>query len=323
MERWAATESGKPILLVPAADIRARLDMKSCIQAVAESFRLMAEGAVPKPAVLGIEAAGGGFHVKAGVAGDYFVAKVNGNYPGNADRGEPTIQGLLLLADARDGRPLAVLDSAELTAIRTGAATGVAVRALTTDRPLLVTIIGAGRQARAQLEAVIAVRRVRRIYVCDADPVRSRRLAETLNSIVEIEPIPSSRLREFTIASDLIITCTTARQPILDVTDVNETVTIAAVGADNPHKQELAPGLMKRARIITDITAQCAAIGDLHHAIASGQVAETDVSAELGEIVTGRQAGRSIHDRIIVFDSTGFALQDLLAARLVYETLNA
>jgi ornithine cyclodeaminase/alanine dehydrogenase-like protein (mu-crystallin family) len=101
--------------------------------------------------------------------------------------------------------------------------------------------------------------------------------------------------------------------------DVRPGAFVAAVGADNPLKQELDPGLMASGKIVVDILEQCAAIGDLHHALEAGAVTEADVYAELGEIVAGRKPGRTSEEEIVIFDSTGTALQDVAAAAVVYE----
>src|SRR5688572_17040361 len=138
MQRMQFAYAGEPVMLISDRDVDAVLDMNRCIEAVEEAFRMLAAGAAPKPGVLGFEAGSGGFHLKAALDGDYFAAKGNENYPGNPERGLPTIQGLIMLCGARDGRPLAVIDSAEVTALRTGAATGVAAKYLTPHEPLTV-----------------------------------------------------------------------------------------------------------------------------------------------------------------------------------------
>jgi ornithine cyclodeaminase/alanine dehydrogenase-like protein (mu-crystallin family) len=119
--------------------------------------------------------------------------------------------------------------------------------------------------------------------------------------------------------SDICVTCTPSRQAYLGIGDVAPGMFIAAVGADNPEKQELHPALMAKSKIVTDVLEQCAAMGDLHHALNAGVVRKTDVHAELGEVVAGKKVGRESEDEIVVFDSTGMALQDVAAAACVYE----
>lgn len=119
--------------------------------------------------------------------------------------------------------------------------------------------------------------------------------------------------------SDVIVTCTPAKKAFLLREHVRPGAFIAAVGADSDDKGEIDPQLMRSAKVVADIREQCAAIGDLHHAIAAGAMKATDVHAELGEVVAGRKHGRASADEIFVFDSTGTALQDVAAAAIVYE----
>jgi alanine dehydrogenase len=307
-------------MLFDDAVVRANLSMGDCVEAVESCFAALARGDAPRPGVLGFEVPRGGLHLKATAWPErgWFVAKVNSNYPGNpGERGLPTIQGLLLLYELEGGRPVAVLDSAELTARRTGAATGVAVKHLAVEGRLVVTLIGCGRQAEAQLEAVAAVRDLDRVRVFDARPEAAQELERRLRGRLPLEVV--SEWRQSARESDVVITCTPARALILDADDVSAGCLVAAVGADNPHKQEIAPELLSRAKIVCDVTEQCAVMGDLHHAIVAGVIARDGVHAELGEVVAGLAAGRESEEEIIVFDSTGMALQDLVAAVLTYE----
>jgi ornithine cyclodeaminase/alanine dehydrogenase-like protein (mu-crystallin family) len=120
-------------------------------------------------------------------------------------------------------------------------------------------------------------------------------------------------------ASDVIVTCTTSKSPVLHQGEVSPGAFVAAVGADNEEKHEIDPALMARSRVITDITDQCARIGDLHHAIEAGVMSQRDVHAELGEVLAGSRPGRMSESETVIFDSTGAALQDVAAAALVYE----
>ena len=121
-----------PVLLLTRRDVAALLDLDACIGAVEAAFRLQGEGRAPRPGVLGYPAGGGGFHVKTAaltLSRAYFTAKINGNYAGNPKRlGLPAIQGVVVLCDAENGSPLAIMDSIEITILRTAAATAVAAR---------------------------------------------------------------------------------------------------------------------------------------------------------------------------------------------------
>jgi alanine dehydrogenase len=136
---------------------------------------------------------------------------------------------------------------------------------------------------------------------------------------LKISVTPAADLAAAVRQSDICVTCTPSRPPLLGPNDLKQGTFIAAVGADNPHKQELDPALMAKSKIVCDVVEQCAVMGDFNHALEAGVVTRASVHAELGEIVTGRKPGRESEEEIIVFDSTGMALQDVAAAVAVYE----
>ena len=296
--------------------------MSECIAAVENVFAMQGRKETNSPAVLGIPLEGGGFHIKAAAAdidGQFFAAKINANFPGNATRfGLPTIQGILVLFDAVHGSPLAVMDSGELTAIRTAAATAVATKYLARRDASTVTICGCGLQARSQLRALMEVRPVTRVYAYDRDSVRAEEFVAFARDDLDLSVSAMSDLRDATRQSDITVTCTTARKHFLGREHLSPGAFVAAVGADNPEKQEIDPALLASSTLVVDVMEQCALIGDLHHALEAGVMERGDVYAELGEIVGGLRAGRTTEDEVIVFDSTGTALQDVASASLVY-----
>ena len=310
------------IRILSGTDVEALLDVDTSIEVVEEAFRQHGTGRAAPPAILGLEASGGGFHVKAGLlrlGRLYFAAKINGNFYANAPLGLPRIHGLVVLSDGETGVPLAVLDSVEITKRRTAAATAVAVRHLALEDAAVATLCGCGAQGAAQLRAVARVRSLRKIFVFDVDRARAQALAEDASRELAIEVTATEDLREGVAASSICITCTPSQSPILARDFVAPGALVAAVGADSADKQELDPALMAGSTIVTDVHEQCATIGDLHHALASGRVRREDVHAELGEIVAGTKSGRRSREEIIVFDSTGMALQDVAAAAAAYE----
>ena len=297
-------------LLLGRADVERLLPAGVCIEAVEEAFRDHALGKVPPPGILGMHAAKGGFHVKAGFLGGYFAAKINANVPGNT--GLPTIQGAVILFDAANGRPLAIMDSISITAIRTAAATAVAAKYLAREDCETMLVCGCGAQAAAQLQALLCVRKPRRIFAYDRDAGRASAFAAHFGAEV------AGDLEEAAHASDIIVTCTTATRSFVTPGMIRPGAFIAAVGADSENKQEIDPALLAQAKVVTDLTEQAARIGDLHHAIEAGVMSAADVHAELGEVIAGRKRARESADEIIVFDSTGTGLQDVAAAVAVY-----
>jgi alanine dehydrogenase len=314
-------------LILSRGDVERLLPPDACIAAVEDAFRRHALGEAPSPAVLGVHAHDGGFHVKAALLQldrPYFAAKVNANFPDNPRRHAlATIQGVVVLCDAADGRLLALLDSMALTALRTAAATAVAAKHLAREHCDAVLICGCGAQAREQLRALLQVRQPRMIRAYDLEPGKAAAFATTLQGELQVPIAPVDALGPAVAASDIVVTCTTARRYFIAREMVSKGTFVAGVGADNESKQELDPALLAHATVVTDLTDQCSAIGDLHHAIASGAMARADVHAELGEIIAGRKRGRGSDQEITVFDSTGTALQDVAAAAAVYARARA
>ncbi len=310
-------------LALTRRDVAALLTLEDCISAVEGAFRLHAEGRSLAPGVLGVPVPGGGFHVKAaGLAAgrSYVAAKANANFPANPARcGLPAIQGLVLLFDGERGEPLAVLDSIEITLLRTGAATAVAARLLARADARVATVAGCGSQGEIQLRALRAVRPLERAYAYDVDPDRAAGFAGRMSAALGIEVVPVDALAGAAAKSDVVVTCTPSRRPILRRDDVRAGAFVAGVGADNEEKSELEPQLLASGKVVVDLLGQCARIGDLHHALEAGAMTESRVHAELAEIVAGRKPGRESDGEVIVFDSTGTALQDVAAAAAVYE----
>lgn len=312
-----------PVLLLDRATVASLLTLDDCIAAVERAFAAHPRGETLASELLHVDGLGGEFHVKAGglkSPAAYFSCKVNGGFFQNRTRHDlPNIQGLILLYDATNGVPLAVMESATVTILRTGAATAVAAKYLARADATVATICGVGTQGMVQLRALHRVRPLTRAHAWSRDPARAAAFAEKMSAELGLEVRPAPELRAATLASDIIVTCTPAKKWFLGPEDVRPGTFIAAVGADSPDKQEIAPELIACAAVVCDFTSQCAHVGDLHHAIAARLTTAAEVRGELGGIVAGRVCGRQSDREIIVFDSTGTALQDAAAAAVVYE----
>jgi ornithine cyclodeaminase/alanine dehydrogenase-like protein (mu-crystallin family) len=297
--------------------------MPSCIDAVERVFRFQHEGKVLKPGVLGTHAPGGGFHAKtAGIVGDraYFAAKLNANFPENPGaRALPTIQGLVLLFDATNGVPLAIMDSIEITRLRTAAASAVAAKYASRRDSRVLCVIGCGAQALPHVDALVAVRPVDRVLAFDIQDDRAASFARSVRARHGIDAWRVDDPRQAARDSDIIITSTPSREPILGNDDLPPGVFVAAVGADSEEKQEIDASALAKCAVIADIVDQCAVIGELHHALAAGVMTLSDVRSDLAGVVSGERPARLSETERIVFDSTGTALQDVAAAALVYE----
>ena len=310
-----------PLIVLSREDLTALMPFGDYVDAVAEAFRMHAEGRSVLPPPMHIPAAGGGFHVKAGslpIGPGYAAFKVNGNFPDNrAKHGLPTIQGAILLFDTSTGSPVALLDSAEITIMRTGAATAVAARYLARPESQAATIWGCGAQGRIQLTALRHALDIRRVFLFDQDAGAAEAFAAEIAGgglDVDVPAKPHLAAR----ASDVIVTCTSSHTPFLGRADVRAGTFIAAIGADNPDKSEIEPALMAKSRVVTDLTEQCRHMGDLHHAIDAGVMQVEDVHAELGDLVTARKPGRTAPEQITIFDGCGVGIQDVAASVRAY-----
>ena len=293
------------------------------IAAVEGAFRAQGEGKGVLPQSLAFPVSGGGFHVKAALQlGDrpVFASKVNGNFPGNPERhGLPTIQGAVLLADAERGTPLALIASGWLTAMRTAAASAVAAKYLSDGGVTTAAIIGCGVQGRTHLPMLRHVRGLKEVRLFDADRRLAEKLAGEMREESGVRFLACASIAEAVRGAGIVVTCTTSTLPLLAAGDVAPGSFIAAVGADAPHKWEIAPSLMAASAVVCDLVSQCAEIGDLHHALSAGTMTRAQVRAELGEVVAGRAAGRRAPEETVIFDSTGTALLDVAAAIGIHE----
>jgi ornithine cyclodeaminase/alanine dehydrogenase-like protein (mu-crystallin family) len=275
------------------------------------------------PKVLGIHNENGGFHIKAGILESertYFVSKVNANFPNNSKlHGLPAIQGVIVVCDGTDGRLLALIDSIEITIMRTGAATAVAAKYLAPLNAAICTICGCGNQGRISLKALMKVRKLEKVYAFDIDKLQAEKFAREFAGEAAIIHITANDLPMALGYSQICVTCTPSKKPYIRRMDIMPGTFIAAVGADSEEKQELFPDLVASNKVVADVIEQSATIGELHHALEKGLINIAGVHAELGQIITGKKPGRESDNEIIIFDSTGTALQDVVVAAIVYE----
>jgi ornithine cyclodeaminase/alanine dehydrogenase len=310
-------------ILLQRNQVASLLSIEECMSAVEHAFLLYGEGKVATPKVIGMHVDRGGFHIKAGILGaerSYFVAKMNANFPGNPKQnGFPSIQGVIIVCDANNGRLLALMDSIEITIIRTGAATGIAAKHLASSHVATVTICGCGNQGRISLKALMKVRNLKKVFAYDLEKKHAEKLKEEFEALTKIIVLNQDELSQALKQSQIVVTCTPSKQPFIHCDDISPGTFIAAVGADSEEKQELCSHLVASNKLVADIAEQSATIGEFHHAIHEGLMTASDLHAELGSIIAGKIPGRESDDEIIIFDSTGTALQDVAAASIVYE----
>jgi len=313
------------ILILTRSELAGLMSLEDYIEGIEDAFRKHGQGQSFGTGMLHGETPGElEFHIKSGGLrlGDraYFGLKINGSCFSNLKvRGLPNIMGAILLFDGEYGQPLAIVDSIDPTIKRTGAGTAVALKYLALPGSRVLTLCGCGNQGRFHSRFLKAVFPLEQIFAWDQDDIAADTFAAEMQESLGISVSAVSDLATVASQSQLIITCTPSKEAFLNQASISPGTTIAAVGSDSPDKQELDPGLLIKNKVVVDILAQCAKVGELHHALNTGEMTTEEVYAEIGEIVAGRKLGRENEDEIIVYDSTGTALQDTAAAALCYE----
>src|SRR5687768_881869 len=308
----------RPPTFVSGAEVLARVGMAAAIDAVEAAFAARHAGTIGVPVSVGVAVPEGSFHVKAcagPAAGSrgLFVAKVNSNFPGNRScDGLPTIQGVVAVFETTRGRLRALVDSPSVTALRTAATAAVALRHLAPAGARVATVIGCGALGRFHLEALAACE-FEQVNVFDRVAARAEDAARWARSELGLDCTAVAEARPATLASPVVITCTTATVPFLGREDVRNGTFVAAVGADSGRKAEIAASLLAEARIVADSIDQCLEMGDLRNAAPGGA---GGLCGELADAVAGRLA-RTAADEVVVFDSTGLALEDLAVCALL------
>lgn len=310
--------------VLSADDVRRAVPMAAAVDAVEQAFVALSTGHAEVPLRAHIatpEREAISFFMPARVAGaggESLGLKVVSVFPQNQARGEPSIYALVALFDPTSGRPLAVLDGTYLTALRTGAASGVATRHMARPEARTLALFGAGAQALPQALAVLAVRPIERVWLVNrtrarAEALGARLAAEGFAGEIRIAAGPEEALAE----ADVVCAATSASTPIFRDEWLRPGTHINGVGAFKPSMAELPPATVARARVVVDQRkAAWAEAGDLIQARDAGLFDEGQVAGELGEVAAGLVAGRTGPSEITCFKSVGNAAQDLAVGAL-------
>jgi ornithine cyclodeaminase len=296
------------------------------IDAIADAFTALAAGRVVMPPVLHMDLAEvqGEVDVKTafmpGLPG--FAIKVSPGFFDNLKLGLPSVSGMMMVLSARTGRLEALhLDNGYLTDLRTAAAGAVAARHLARADARVAGVLGAGVQARLQIQALAMVRPIERVLVWARDGAKADTCADDLTRRLGLDVIPVQSAEKLVLESDVVVSATPSRTPLVVADWLQPGLHITAIGADAPGKNELHPAVLERADLVVcDSRAQCARLGELHHALEQG--IEPAV-VELGEITSGARPGRTGPDQITVCDLTGTGVQDTAIALLAYDKAKA
>lgn len=312
------------IRILSRDDVRQALPMRQAIEAVKNAFIQLSTGQANMPlrTVLRVPRHRGVvlFMPAYLAAEDQMAVKIASVFEENSAKGLPLIHSLVVVMDTSTGEPIAVMDGTYLTALRTGAASGVATELLARKDAQTVAILGAGAQGRAQLEAVCAVRSIQKALVYDTVLDRATSFASEmsrrLSLAVEAADTPAKALHQ----ADVISTATSSSSPIFDDADIGLGVHINAVGAFTPQMQEIPSDTVLRARVVVDHReTSLAEAGDLLIPIHQGLMSEAHIYGELGEIAAGLKPARTSPRDITLFESVGVAVQDVAVACMALE----
>jgi len=248
--------------------------------------------------------------------------KIVSVFPENQRQGKATIHGVLILCDAATGEPLALLDAASLTILRTGAAAGLATRCLARADAAVLGVIGTGAQAKGVIEAILAVRPIREIRLYNRTAAKAEQLAGQLcKQWTDVRVVVVERADQAAAHADVVVTATNSAAPVLSADAVSAGTHMNAIGSFRPTMQELPTELVARADkvVVESREAALAETGDLLVPIRQGLFSVSQIHAELGEIVSGNKGGREREDELTLFKSVGLAAMDVVVATRAYE----
>lgn len=309
----------QPLLYLSGTDIETALPMPAAIAAMRSAFIELSDGEVTLP-VRECVAAPNHHGVDLimschSAALNLFSVKTVTVFPDNRGRQLPTTQGLLTLTDGRNGSHLAIMDGSRLTAIRTGAASGLATDLLARPEASIVSIFGSGTQARTQLEAVCCVRQIKRVNAYSPSRTNAQAFATEMGARLGIEVKTSDTPQQNLRDADVICTATPSKTPLFSESDVPPGAHINAVGAYRPDMAEIPASIVCQSQVVVDHhESALEEAGDLLGPLGLEQISAAHFGTELGDLIANRSPGRTHSDQLTLFKSVGVAIQDLYAA---------
>jgi ornithine cyclodeaminase/alanine dehydrogenase-like protein (mu-crystallin family) len=289
-------------------DVEAAVPPQRALDAVRDAFVAYAHGEWSMPPKVYVPAyPAGDFRAMPALGAGHAALKWVTSFPGNPQRGLPTVTGLVLLSDASNGSLVAIFDAAAVTALRTGAAAVLAAQTL--GRPGIPAVIGAGVNGRAAARTFVAAGAP--VLIWDVDESRAQTVAEELGASVAAS-------REEALGADVVVTVTPGHDVLFPPGSLRAGQHVSLMGADGPGKAEIAVDELVRSRAFCDDWEQASHNGELAHAVEAGVLARDQVT-ELGAVLAGDAEGRRAADEITTFDSTGLAIQDLAIALAAFE----
>jgi len=309
--------------VISEEQVKTLFSMKDAIKAVERCFVAYSDGKTGMPPIVTsyVKKYGGVLEIKSGyLETDCIGAKVICYFEQNPPKyGLPALVGVVVLNDLKTGIPIAIVNAAPITALRTGAAGSVAAKYLARGDSRSVGIIGTGVQGRSQLMGLSEFFDIDEVRAYDRISDSSMRYASEMSEKLGLDVKAVEAPKDAVENADIVVTATPSRKPIINSKWVRGGTHINAIGADEPGKQELDPQILKKAKIVVDCLAECKVRGEINMAISEGIIDISDVYAELGDIVTGKKKGRGNASEITIFDATGMAIQDIATSYEIYK----
>lgn len=316
------------MLILNAEDVRKALPMNEAIEAMKDAYASLSDGTAVVPLRTRLPIPDNGAlslfmpaYVRAKDS-DALAIKAVSLFPTNPARGLAYIQAAVLVFDPATGQAIALLEGSSLTAIRTGAAGGAGIDALSRPDSKVAAIFGAGAQGRTQLEAACTARKIETVYIFDSNSGKANALADEMRGKGRVpqDVRVASDPQEAAANADVICTATTSTKPVFNDRDIKAGTHISAVGSYMPDMQEVPAETVRRAKVFVDsYSASLEEAGDLIQPMRAGLFDESHIHAELGEVVLGRKPGRESDEEITYFKSVGIAVQDAMAAQVALE----
>jgi alanine dehydrogenase len=312
----------KKTLVLDRRCIEPLIDLKKAIKAIEEAFKEYGKGKVLMPAkiYLHLNKYHGDFRAMPAYIEklEKCIVKWVNVHPGNKKFGLPAVMAINILSDPRNGFPLCIMDGTYSTSLRTGAAGAVAAKYLARPDSRVVGIIGCGVQARTQLSSIREIFAIKEVRVWDRKRLAIKKFIKDMKNL-KVKLIETKTIKDCVNDSDIVVTTTPSRKPLLKLEWLKQGAHINAIGADARGKQELDLAILKKAKVVVDDWEQASHSGEINVGVRRGVLTKRDIYADIGQIVAGKKRGRTKKGEITVFDSTGLAIQDVAICNIIYK----
>lgn len=312
-------------LLLNKEEVGSLIDLDAILAAVEDGYRSFNSGLVVQPDHMDVVLPGTheGIDFKGGLdmGGGYISIKASsGGYDNNPKIGLPTGMNTVMLFEAKTSALKCIMDGTWITGCRTAAAGAISVKYLARQDAETLCVLGAGKQARRQLLAIMRVRKLTEVRAWDADPVFLEAYVKEMAEETGLTIRQCATAEEAVRGAHIVVTATRGRRgPIVKKEWVQPGTHIVAIGADMPDKQELHADVFAGAKVVNDSIDLCVRKGETHHAVEEGIIKPEDIHAEIGEILLGKKPGRESQDEVTIFDTVGMAIQDNVTAAMLFK----